>query len=129
MITIRHAMPEDVALLHAADGFEYQLPEFDRPDWVVRAVLEDDGKPNMALLLRRTAEAYLLVGDQAGHGADRIGKILALEREVNAIAAGRGYQDIHAWLAPPIARNFGRHLLKRGWTKPLWEDYVRPING
>src|SRR5271170_2611733 len=110
MITVRHAAPEDwdkLKEMHEHQGFSYALPEFNRPDWVVRAVLEEDGRPDMALLLRRTAEAYLLIGPNAGHGEERVGKILVLEKEATAVARMLQYRDMQAWLAPPIAENFG----------------------
>jgi len=131
MITIRHADRGDIAALqamHASQKLDYQLPDFDRPDWVVRAVLEETpGQPQMAILLRRTCEEYLLIGPDAGNGKDRIGKILALQREVATKAAARGYRDLHVWVPPSVEKNFGRHLSQLGWQRPLWTDYFRDL--
>ena len=46
--------------MHAAQGFGYPLPDPSDPLFLVRTVVEDEGRPRMAALLRLTAETYLL---------------------------------------------------------------------
>ena len=46
--------------MHAAQGFGYAFPDLADPLFLVRCVVEDEGRPRMAALLRLTAEAYLL---------------------------------------------------------------------
>lgn len=130
-LVIRHAGQGDfgqLEVMHKEQGFDYELPKFDRKDWIVRAVIENEpNRPEMGLLFRKTAEAYLLIGRNAGHGDERIGKILALQKETFDILRSHGFSDVHAWLPSEIERNFGRHLLKHGWKQPSWSNYVREI--
>jgi hypothetical protein len=130
-IVIRHAMMEDVEALkalHAAQGFAYELPEFERSDWVLRGVLEEErGKPQMAILLRKTLEEYLLIGPEAGKGEARIGKIIILQKEAEAVAKAHGFTDIHCWPPPSIEEHFGRHLQRFEWLKPEWVCYMKHL--
>ena len=51
---------ESVRAMHAAQGFRYGFPDLADPLFLVRSVVEDEGRPRMAAFLRLTAEAYLL---------------------------------------------------------------------
>jgi len=61
---IREYSPADLDALkrlYAAQGFGYALPDLDSPLLITKLVLEeDDGSISMAVLLRLTAEAFLL---------------------------------------------------------------------
>src|SRR5579872_4310632 len=116
MLTIRHAQPRDYEALrqmHAQQGLAYELPELNREDWMVKAVLEKHAhRPEMAVLLRSTAETYFLVGDNAGSKKERIGKILALQHSVGDHARSRGLRDVCCWLPPHMEETFGKILMR-----------------
>jgi hypothetical protein len=74
----------------------------------------------MAVLLRLTAEAYLLHDPAAGTPRQRWQRFLALHDAAQRSAAARGLDDVQAFLPPRVARAFGRRLQRLGWTQDPW---------
>ncbi len=125
---IREYKSQDLAALraiHATQGFEYALPDPGNPLFVTKLVLEDDAQqPLGAALLRLTAEAYLLLDPRAGTPRQRWQSLLALHEAARRDAWLRGLEDVHAWLPPRIARQFGRRLEGLGWIRDdVWTPY------
>jgi hypothetical protein len=113
--------------MHAAQGFAYEFPDLDDPLFVVRAVVEDDGRPRMAALLRLTAEAYLLADPRDGAPRERWQWLAALHEATREAAAARGLADVQAFLPPRVAHAFGRRLAKLGWRRDPWTCYARRV--
>jgi hypothetical protein len=121
-------------------------------------VEDDNGRPVMASLARLTCEMYLLVDREGqndredrddseparrsptGAGGagnrrpdesgprERYARLLALHRAGERDLLARGLDDAHAWLPPPIARRFGRHLESLGWIRDdAWTPYCRRL--
>jgi hypothetical protein len=113
--------------MHAAQGFAYEFPDLDDPLFVVRAVVEDEGRPRMAALLRLTAEAYLLADPRDGAPRERWQWLAALHEATREAAAARGLADVQAFLPPRVAHAFGRRLAKLGWRRDPWACYTRRV--
>jgi hypothetical protein len=113
--------------MHAAQGFAYPFPDVADPLFLLRAVVEDGGRPRMAALLRLTAEAYLLADPRDGAPAERWQWLLALHEATRGAAADRGLADVQAFLPPPVARAFGRRLERLGWRQDPWTCYTRVL--
>ena len=79
----------------------------------------------MAVLLRLTAEAYLLHDAHAGTPRQRWQNLLALHEAARQDAAARGLDDIQAFLPPQVARSFGRRLARLGWRTDPWPCFSR----
>jgi hypothetical protein len=118
---------ETLRAMHAAQGFAYSLPDLNDPLFLVRTVVEDDGQPRMAALLRLTAETYLLADPRDGAPRQRWQWLLALHEATRQAAAARGLADVQAFLPPPVARAFGRRLAKLGWRRDPWPCYTRAV--
>jgi hypothetical protein len=87
-----------------------------------------DGTIVGAALLRLTTEAYLLLDPQAGTPRQRWQWLLALHAATERDAWQRGLEDVHAWLPPPIANKFGRHLTRLGWIRDdAWTPYCKKL--
>ncbi len=147
---IREYQQSDLTALrtiHAAQGFDYALPDLSNPLFVTKVILSDDsvappfgtapvphdGAANLqdaglkpgpaqerilgAALLRLTAEAYLLLDPRAGTPRDRWQWLLTLHEAARRDAWQRGLEDVHAWLPPPIAAKFGKRLARLGWLR------------
>jgi hypothetical protein len=144
---IREYMPADFDALrrmHAAQGFGYPLPDLDSPLFVTKLVLEEESSREvsdsreaasrnsprivMAVLLRLTAEAYLLHDPAAGRPRERWQKFLALHEVTLRAAAALGLDDAQAFLPPRIARAFGRRLGRLGWVRDPWPCFSRVIS-
>ena len=81
-----------------------------------------------AVLLRLTAEAYLLLDPRAGTPRQRWQWLLALQEAARRDAWQRGLEDVHAWLPPPIAQKFGRRLTQLGWLRDdAWTPYCKRL--
>jgi hypothetical protein len=87
------------------------------------------GKILGAVLLRLTAEAYLLLDPRAGTPRERWQWLLALHAAAERDAWQRGLEDVHAWLPPPIAKKFGRRIHGLGWLRDdVWTPYCKRLN-
>src|SRR5580693_1947979 len=128
---IREYTPHDfdaLRRLHASQGFGYPFPDLESPLLVTKLVLEDDAADvAMAVLLRLTAEAYLLHDPAAGTPRLRWQRFLALHEAARHSAAARGLDDVQAFLPPRVARAFGRRLTRQGWTHDPWPCFSRPV--
>src|SRR5579863_8702718 len=81
----------------------------------------------MAVLLRLTAETYLLHDPAAGTPRLRWQRFLALHEAARHSAADRGLDDVQAFLPPRVARAFGRRLARLGWTHDPWSCFSRRV--
>ena len=130
--------------MHAAQGFDYPLPDLNNPLFVTKVLLTDAGVPSEgqndsataltpekirgAALLRLTAEAYLLLDPRAGTPRDRWQWLLTLHEAARRDAWRRGLEDVHAWLPPPIAKKFGKRLARLGWLRDdAWTPYCKRL--
>jgi len=143
--------------IHAAQGFDYPLPDLSNPLFVTKLLLVDDGVTSSrrgaalcaptgqdssmenaisdgrvlgAALLRLTAETYLLLDPAQGTPRQRWQALLALHAAAEHDAWQRGLADVHAWLPPPIAGKFGRRLARLGWQRDdAWTPYCKKLEG
>ena len=142
--------------IHAAQGFDYALPDLTNPLFVTKLVLSrnnvaagfspagpkdecasDAGQKAAATqanavvgaaLLRLTAEAYLLLDPRAGTPRERWQWLLALHDAAERDAWQRGLEDVHAWLPPSIAQKFGKRVARLGWRRDdAWTPYCKKL--
>ena len=113
--------------IHAAQAMPYRFPDLNSPLFIVRAVLEDDGKLMAAAMLRLTAECYLLIDRNSGTARNRWRRLLLLHEAVRGEALRRGLDDVHCWLPPEVAAAFGRRLVQLGWERERWSCYARSV--
>jgi hypothetical protein len=128
MLTIRPYTESDLARLqqlHEAQGFSYQFPDLDKPEFVSKTVIENGETIEAALLLRKTLETYLLMPKMTRK--EGLGRILIFEREILPLLKAMGFTDLHAWLPPEIDKRFGKLLVHLGWQKQLWPAYSREV--
>jgi hypothetical protein len=141
---VREYRESDLAALraiHAAQGFEYPLPDLNNPLFVTKLVLSEAKEGNGATesappqeriigaaLLRLTAEAYLLLDPKAGTPRQRWQWLLQLHAATERDAWQRGLEDVHAWLPPPIASKFGKRITQLGWNRDdTWTPYCKRL--
>ena len=131
--------------IHATQGFDYALPDLGNPLFVTKLVLARDSERATtdaglasgasqeqilgSVLLRLTAEAYLLLDPKAGTPRDRWQWLLAMQSAAERDAWQRGLEDVHAWLPPPIAKKFGKRLERLGWLRDdAWTPYCKKLS-
>jgi hypothetical protein len=122
--------------IHAAQGFDYALPDLSHPLFVTKLVLGEDAgaeeQPRIvgAALLRLTAEAYLLLNPKTGTPRERWQWLRTLHDAAERDAWRRGLEDVHAWLPPPISTKFGKHIERLGWVRDdAWTPYCKRLEG
>ena len=125
--------------IHAKQSFPYEFPDLSNPLFVTKIVLQEGsqrsadaanspGKILGAVLLRLTAEAYLLLDPEAGTPRQRWQSLLTLHAAAEREAWHRGLEDVHAWLPPPIAKTFGKRIERLGWVRDnVWSPYCKRI--
>lgn len=138
--------------MHAAQGFGYPFPDLDHPLFLSKLVLEDSvdrdtgreeansllyesresgsslsASPRivMAVMLRLTAETYLLHDPVEGTPRLRWQRFLALHHAAQQDAQARGLEDVQAFIPPRVARAFGRRLTRLGWVHDPWPCFTR----
>jgi len=129
---VREYQESDLARLraiHAAQGFDYALPDLSNPLFVTKKVIAEDNCAVGAAFLRLTAETYLLLDPRVGTPRQRWQSLLALHEATARDAWLRGLEDVHAWLPPPIATKFGKRLTRLGWIRDdAWTPYCRRLH-
>ena len=145
---VREYRESDLAALqaiHAAQGFDYPLPDLRNPLFVTKLVLADGGSTHHeenrhreagatrvvgAALLRLTAEAYLLLDPNVGTPRERWQSLLTLHAAAERDAWRRGLEDVHAWVPPQIGKNFGKRIARLGWIRDdTWTPYCKKLEG
>jgi hypothetical protein len=139
-MVVREYTPADLEALrhmHARQGFDYAFPDLADPIFVSKLVVESThGDVVMASLARLTCEMYLLMNRDGGGNCvpkawgprERYLCLRALHHAGERDLLGRGLEDAHAWLPPPIARRFGRRLESLGWIRDdAWTPYCRRL--
>jgi len=143
-MSVREYRESDLAALrtiHAAQGFDYPLPDLRNPLFVTKLIFSKEAEEKGAAehesqqaqivgaaLLRLTAEAYLLLDPKAGTPRHRWQWLLNLHAAAERDAWQRGLEDVHAWLPPPIARTFGKRIESLGWHRDdTWTPYCKRL--
>lgn len=123
---LRDARPDDYEALqkiHQQNGFDYDLPEFHGFD-CVQVIVDDEDRPVMAVCARKFAEITLLVDRTWETPAWRLAALKRLHAAMEIKLNFRGFREAACWLAPEIAKGFGRRLTQIfGWKKSDWVCY------
>lgn len=114
-----------IQAMHSAMGIDYEQPDWNRV--VLGGIVERDGTIQMAAMMRKTVEVYLLIDPEAGRKRDKLANLLMLHRELIAPSQRLGVDDWHCWLPPDIEAGFGKLLMNLGWKKPLWPCFSREV--
>jgi hypothetical protein len=128
--SIRPYQPSDkpaIEEMFRAQGFDYGLPDPDGPLFIVRMVLEENGKPVQALLGRLTSEAYLLFDPNAASPVTHMRRFLGLHQKACEAAQKAGIDSVNVWLPPKVSKLFGGQLERLGWKNYIWPSYMRKI--
>ncbi len=111
-----------VIALQKEQGFEYSIDDLSSPLFFVKKVREEGGRVVAAMLLRITAETFLIC---AGSPVSTGRAIEELQPEVIGEAWTKGLSEIICVIPPPISDSFAPVLLRMGWNRthgwPMWQ--------
>ncbi len=122
---------QEIERIHENSGIPYQLPNIQSPLFLVKKVLEVEGRVRMCVGGYITCEAYLWI-DNTDAWADPEQKLVAikeLERVATEEARAKGLEEVILWLPPEMDR-FGRRLVEDLGFSPdrnSWKSYSKRI--
>ena len=120
---------ESLKILHSQQGWEYDFPDLDAEEFVVkRAVYDEDGRVVGAVVARKTVELYFLGDPEWRTPRWRLEALKTLHEGVRIELARLGYSDGHIWIPPQVKRGFVRRLRKMfGWQDNNWQCLSRKV--
>jgi hypothetical protein len=126
---IRNYRPEDaeaIKSIHNSQGFDYALSDLSDPLFLVKKVREVNGRVVAAMVLRLTAETYLLVeGSPEAKGR----AVLELQPEVLREAYEKGLSEVVCVVPPEISESFAPVLERMGWVRArTWPLYQKELD-
>lgn len=125
----RPADLEQVRAIHADSEIDYRFPDLDSALFVVRKVVELDGKVIAAGFLRVEAEAYLLLDKSDwGNALEKFAAIEAVQTEALVEAWVKGLDNCVCWVPKEVNSSFAKRLIQLGWTQDRegWVSWSRP---
>lgn len=125
---VRGFAPEDkeaVLELYRGMGMDYSEPDLDSPLFIVKKVVEQDGKVIAACALRLTAECYLIMGNVSPQ--EKMESMLMMQPEVLMAAWSQGLDEIEARIPTEMEKRFQKRLKQLGWSRNRdgWHPWTR----
>ena len=119
---------EALARIHAANGLPSAcLPDFNDPLYVVRQVVELDGKVALGGFIRLIGEAYLILDHSIGTPEERWQALRALCDSVEAAARLKGLTDYSCWVPDELAKSFAPRLKEMGFVQSPWVCFSKVL--
>ncbi len=112
--------------IHAAAGYEYQLPDMHTSEIeAAQVVVDDDDVPIMGAMAKRVAEVVLICAPGGPvHPTVKMQAIRMLHEAIRDMIVPKGFKEANAFLPPAIEKSHGRHLVKLfGWAKN-WPSFT-----
>lgn len=119
---------EQVKALHEASGIDYTMPDLGAPLFVVKKVVERDGKVIAACALRIEVETYLWCG---GEPDDKMTAMLAMQPDILQEAWLLGIDNLVCWIPEDVEARFSKRLKQLGWARDRdgWHSWSRATSG
>lgn len=124
---VRDYRPEDfeqVKALHEASGIDYAMPDLSVPLFLVKKVVEVDGKVIAACALRIECETYLWCG---GEPDEKMAAMLEMQPEILQDAWMFGIDNLVCWIPEAVEIKFEKRLKQLGWSRDRngWHSWSR----
>ena len=131
LVKIRDFTPSDLERLqfiHESNGLPSNcFPDTTDPLFIVKQVVDDDGRPVMGGFISLTAEAYLVVDHTAGTPDQRWQWLQQLTKVVSDKAYLRGLNALTVWIPPELLDSFEKRLLDLGFRRSPWQSFTLPL--
>lgn len=116
---------ETLKAIHRESNFDYLFPRLDDPLFLVKKVVEDEGRVVQGIALKLQAEVYLWLDHSWGTPEERWCKLQALTEEAKLAAWLRGLDCLVCVVPPEIADSFEKRLEAIGMerTRP-WPRFT-----
>ena len=116
---------EAIERMHRESAFDYKLPSFrNNPLFPIQRSIRDKGNFVAAVLVKVEAETYLFLDHRVRNPKFRYQALKTLHEDLISEARNMGFDCLHAYLPPQVARSFGPRLEKVGWRLDRdWPSY------
>ncbi len=116
-------MLHQASLLTGA-GPDYRMPDLDAPLFVVKKVVERDGRLIACGALRIEAEGYLWCG---GSPRDKMEAMAAMQPVALDAAWSLGIDNVVCWIPRSVESRFEKRLRQLGWEpgREGWHSWSR----
>jgi hypothetical protein len=94
------------------------------PLFIVKNVLEHDGKPAMMSFLKLTGELYLILDHTVGTPEQRWEWLRALKEDTMHQSWAHGLEQITAWVPLEIEESFAKRLKNMGFVKSPYASWT-----
>lgn len=112
--------------LHQASGFDYPLPDFSSSEFAeVMVVADEDDRLVQLVAARKTVEIYFIGDPHWRTPAWRLDAIRGLHNMMQSVLILLGYREATAYLAPQVAKAFGRRLREMDWVQGKWKHFTK----
>lgn len=113
--------------IHGASGLDYEFPKLESPLFIVKKVVEDEGRVAIAAVGRLVAEVQILCDPDWLTPAFRLKAFEVLHEEMRRALKDKGLDEVIAFI-PPQKKSFARRLCRFfGWGKTNWDCYSREL--
>lgn len=115
---------EEFRRIHAESKLDYRFPDLNSPLFLVKTVVERDGKPTTLLAGHLTVETYLMT---SGNARERLEDIEAVQPVWLEELWSKGIDDAYCGVPKSVDRHFRKHMERLGWERgrPEWINYFR----
>ena len=103
------------------------FPDLNDPLFLVKAVVEQDGKPVITSFLRGTSEVFVLVDHTHGTPEQRWAWMQELTEHMKQEAYRLGLDEMTCWVPPALDKSFGRRLIELGFQRSPWQSYTLAV--
>ncbi len=118
---------ENINNIYKEAGFSYEMPDLNRPLFIVKQAVEDDfGNVIGYGVVKLQCEAYLFL-DQKYTPKTKIEAMDILNDSVSLACWGKGLDQISSWIPPEIEERFSKRMKKMGWIKSPWPNYTKNL--
>lgn len=110
--------------IHADSKLDYRLPNLESPLFLVKTVVERDGKPTTLLAGKIDVECYLMT---SGDALSRLQDIEAAQSRFLHELWMKGVDSVYCGVPAVVNRHFGKHMERLGWERgrPQWVNWFR----
>lgn len=109
---------EDLKRIHSLKSIDYKFPDIESPLFLVKKVLEVEGKVVMALAAYIQVETYLLM--DSGNWAkpeEKLEALQSLQAEFLNDLYLKGVDCAVAYVPQEIEKHFGKRMTALGWSR------------
>lgn len=111
--------------IHIANGLDDRcFPNLSDPLFIVKQILEYNGKIAMASFLKGTCEVFFMIDHTQGTPEQRWEWLQEFCLHMREKAWELGLEEMTAWIPPEIEASFAKRLTELGFVRSPWSSWT-----